>query len=115
MFGISFCFVSELPQNVALNGATAHTMTISWDTTLFQNAEGYLVSVISKDGSYTNLIPVDPASATAPFTITELPAGLEYEVGVDAVVGGQRFEVGALANGASTSRQQFFFFLPFFL
>ncbi|XP_022095362.1 uncharacterized protein LOC110981781 [Acanthaster planci] len=94
---------TKLPQNVALNGATAHTMTVSWDTTLFPNAQGYLVNVISKDGSYTNLIPVTTASATAPFTITELPAGLEYEVGVDAIVGGERFEVGALANGASTS------------
>ncbi|XP_038064211.1 fibrillin-1-like isoform X3 [Patiria miniata] len=95
--------ITKTPPNVQLNSATAHTMTVSWNTALTGTAERYLVNVISQDGSYTNLIPVDIASAAAPYTITGLPAGLTYEVGVDAVVGGARVVVGALADPASTS------------
>ncbi|XP_038053476.1 tenascin-N-like isoform X3 [Patiria miniata] len=94
--------ITKTPQNVELNGASAHTITVSWNTALTDTAEGYLVNVISQDGSYTSLILVDVASAAAPYTITGLPSGLAYEVGVDAVFAGARLQLGALTDPANT-------------
>ncbi|XP_038053475.1 tenascin-N-like isoform X2 [Patiria miniata] len=95
--------ITKTPQNVELNGASAHTITVSWNTALTDTAEGYLVNVISQDGSYTSLILVDVASAAAPYTITGLPSGLAYEVGVDAVFAGARLQLGALTDPANTT------------
>ena len=90
--------------NVVLEGTTSHTATINWDKSVVPNSEEYMVNVISTDGSYTKLIPVTVNEATGSYIITGLPAGKEYEIGVDATVQGVRMEVGAIAQPAVTGR-----------
>ena len=96
-----------------LTGTTTTTLTISWNPALFSNAQAYLVSIISTDGSHTNLISIEASLAAAPYTVTQLSPGQTYEVGVDAGVGGQRFEVGAFAGARRTSEWRIFLRAPY--
>ena len=89
-----------MPVNVNLDGVTSSTATITWAKNIVPNPEGYMVSVISNDGTYTSFIPVTLDEAVGAYTITGLPAGKTYQIGVDAVLNGNRVAIGAIQDRA---------------
>ena len=77
----------------------ATSMDISFNAV--PGATGYQVSIISDDKMDVRLVQ----STGSPFTISNLRAGTNYQIGVDATVNGVRTTVGALAPMTTAERK----------
>ena len=64
-------------------------------------ATGYLVSIISDDKMDVRVVQAN----ASPFTVSNLRAGTNYQIGVDATVNGVRTAVGALAQMTTAERK----------
>ncbi|XP_072028101.1 uncharacterized protein [Amphiura filiformis] len=78
--------------NVQSSNVQASSMDISFNNVA--GATGYVVSVISYDKTDVRVLQ----STGSPQTITGLNADAYYQIGVDAIIGGIRTEIGALAE-----------------
>ncbi|XP_072028404.1 tenascin-like [Amphiura filiformis] len=91
--------VTKTAGNVQSSNVQANSMDISFDNVA--GATGYLVSIISDDGTDVRVLQ----STGSPQTITGLNANTNYQIGVDAIIGGVRTEIGALAEMTTGGNQ----------
>ncbi|XP_072021314.1 fibronectin-like [Amphiura filiformis] len=84
--------ITKTAGNVQSSNVQDTSMDISFNNVA--GATGYLVSIISDDKSDVRVLQ----STGSPQTITGLNANTNYQIGVDAIIGGVRTEIGALAE-----------------
>ena len=95
---LAFYFITETLGNVNFH-VLATSIYIQFYTV--PGATGYLVSIISDDKRDVRVVQAN----TSLFSVSNLTARTNYQIGVDATVNGVRTAVGALAQVTTAERK----------